>query len=393
MSKISVGIDIGTYHVKAVVAEHTDPKLPPRILGTGYAESRGLKHGYVISIPEASRSIQAAVAQAAKASRVSRMRKVYLAIGGIGLDEAHSRGEAVVTRGDSEVSDRDIAKAFAASEAALPPAAALNRRILHTVPLRYTVDGNAVIGRSPLGLKGMRVAVETLFITCLEAHVRDLVEAVEEAGFEVEDVVAAPLAASFVALTKTQKRVGCVLANIGSETLSIIVFEESVPVSIKVFPMGGSDITNDIALGLKISPEEADQLKLGAVIGSSFPRKKIEEIISHRLSTMFKLVEAHLKKIGKDALLPAGIILTGGGSGVATIADLAKAVLRLPSRVATLATGETGRMQLKDGSWAVAYGLTIWGSTHGQEEGLPRERGSIGESFSRLWKSLKRFLP
>ena len=392
MSKISVGIDIGTYHVKAVIAEHADPKLPPRILGTGYAESRGLKHGYVISIPEAARSIQAAVAQAAKAARVSRIRRIYLAVGGIGLDEAHSRGEAVVTRGDSEVSERDLAKAFAASEAALPPASSLNRRVLHTIPLRYTVDGNPVIGRSPLGLKGMRVAVETLFITCLEGHVRDLVEAVEEAGFEVEDIVASPLAGSFVALSKTQKRVGCVLANIGSETLSIIVFEENVPISIKVFPMGASDITNDIALGLKIPPEEADQLKLGAVIGSSFPRKKLEEIIAHRLTVMFKLVEAHLKKIGKDALLPAGIILTGGGSGIATVADLAKGVLRLPSRHAVLSAGEAGRMQLKDGSWAVAYGLTIWGSTQGEDE-VPKERGSVGEVFSGLWRRLKRFLP
>ncbi len=392
MQKIAVGIDIGTYHVKAVIAERGDPRLPPRILGTGYAESRGLRHGYVVSVSEAARSIQAAVAQASRAARVGKIKRACLGIGGIGLDEAFSRGEAVVTRGDSEVSERDVAKAFAASEASLPPAAALNRRILHTIPLRYTVDGNTVIGRSPIGQKGMRVAVETLFITCLEQHVRDLTEAVETAGFEVEDIVASPLAASFVALTKTQKRVGCLLANIGAETLSIIVFEDNVPISIKVFPMGAGDITNDIALGLKISPEEADQLKMGAVLGVSYPRKKLEEIISHRLSTMFKLVEAHLKKIGKDALLPAGIILTGGGSGVATISDLAKGVLRLPSRVATLVAGEAGRMQLKDGSWAVAYGLTIWGFNQGEDD-VPREKGTVAEAFSNLWKTFKRFLP
>lgn len=392
MQKIAVGIDIGTYHVKVVIAERGDPRLPPRILGTGYAESRGLRHGYVVSIPEAARSIQAAAAQASRAARVGKIKRACLGIGGIGLDEARSRGEAVVTRGDSEVSERDIAKAFAASEASLPPAAALNRRILHTIPLHYTVDGNTVIGRSPIGLKGMRVAVETLFITCLEQHVNDLTEAVEAAGFEVEDIVASPLAASFVALTKTQKRVGCLLANIGSETLSIIVFEDNVPISVKVFPVGAGDITNDIALGLKISPEEADQLKMGAILGSPYPRKKLEEIISHRLSVMFKLVEAHLKKLGKDALLPAGIILTGGGSGVATISDLAKGVLRLPSRVATLTAGDAGRMQLKDGSWAVAYGLTIWGFTQGEDE-LPRQKGSVAEAFSNLWKTFKRFLP
>src|SRR4051812_44710307 len=108
MANHVTGIDIGTYHVKVVIAEDTgDPRIPPRILGTGYAESRGLRQGYIVSIPEVSRSIAAAVAQASKAARV-KVKRVYLGIGGIGLEEAYSRGETVVERGDSIVSERDI---------------------------------------------------------------------------------------------------------------------------------------------------------------------------------------------------------------------------------------------------------------------------------------------
>ena len=392
MPNYVTGIDVGTYHVKVVIAERpANLREAPRILGTGYAESRGLKHGYIISIPDVSRSIAAAVAQASKAARV-KVKQAYLGVGGVGLDEAPSRGDVVVERGDSEITGRDIPRAIEASRLSLPPAAILNRKIIHTIPLRYYVDGGRVLGRSPVGMKGMRLSVETLFITCLERHVNNLVEAVEATGIEVEDVVAAPIAASFVALTKMQKRVGCILANIGSETLSTVVFEDTMPVSVKVFPMGGTDITNDIALGLRISPEEAEQLKHGAVLGAPYSKRKVEDIIGRRISDMFKLVEAHLKKIGKDELLPAGIILTGGGSSVSTMSDLAKAVLRLPSRTAALAEGPAAKMQLRDGSWAVAYGLTLWGFTQGGDL-EHREQGGLRDIFPHLLRWFRKFLP
>lgn len=392
MAKIVTGIDVGTYHVKVVIAQRPDnPREAPRILGTGYAESRGLRQGYIVSIPEVSRSVAAAVAQASRAAKV-KVKKAYLGVGGIGLEEVSARGEVVVERGDSTISERDIPRAIKASEGVLPPAALLNRKIIHTIPLRYYVDGVRVLGRSPVGMKGQRISVETLFVTCLDRHVSDLAHAVEDAGIEVDDIVAAPLAASFVALSKMQKRVGCVLANIGSETLSIIVFEDTIPVSMKVFPVGGSDVTNDLALGLRISPEEAEQLKHGAVLGAPYPKRKIDDLIHRRVSDMFKLVEAHLRKIGKDELLPAGIILTGGGSSIQTVADLAKAVLRLPSRTATLEGAAAERMQLRDSSWAVAYGLTIWGFSEGGDL-EPSEPSSLGEGFRGIMRWLKKFLP
>jgi cell division protein FtsA len=390
MANYVTGIDVGTYHVKVVIAERPDdPRVPPRILGTGYAESRGLRQGYIVSTPEVARSIAAAVAQASKAARV-KVKRAYLGLGGIGLEECFSRGETVVERGDSEITARDMERALRVSEEALPAAARQNRKVIHRIPLQFTVDGVKVLGKGPIGMKGQRISVETLFVTCLDRHVADLVAAVEEAGYEVEDVVASPIAASFVALTKMQKRVGCVLANIGSETLSIVVFEDSVPVSVKVFPIGAADVTNDIALGLRISPEEAEQLKQGAVLGSPYPKRKVDDIIGRRVQDMFKLVEAHLRKIGKNELLPGGIILTGGGSSIQTIADFAKAVLKLPSRTAALEGNQ--KLQLRDSSWAVAYGLTIWGFSEGGE--LEHHvQSTITDIFKQAWRWFKKFLP
>jgi len=392
MQKTVTGIDVGSYQIKVVIAAPGDsPRDTPRILGTGYAESRGLKQGYIVSVDEVARSIAAAVAQASKAARV-KVKRVYLGVGGVGLEEAFSRGETVVERGDSEVTDRDIPRAIAASETALAPSIMLNRKIIHTIPLHYFVDGARMLGKTPVGMKGMRLSVETLFITCLERHLDDMVEAVERAGLEVDDIAAAPLAASFVALNKMQRRVGCVLANIGSETLSIIVFEDDLPISIKVFPTGAADITNDLALGLRISPEEAEQLKHGAVLGAPFSKRKIDDLISRRVQDMFKLVESHLKKIGKDGLLPAGIILTGGGSSVQTVSDLAKAVLRLPSQTAAVSENAGSKVQMRDGSWAVAYGLTIWGFTQGNGLEAPSQ-SNMHDITDIFWRFVKKLLP
>jgi cell division protein FtsA len=156
-----------------------------------------------------------------------------------------------------------------------------------------------------------------------------------------------------------------------------------VPVSLEIFPIGSTDITNDIALGLKVPLEEAEQIKVGAITGSSYPRKKLEEIIQARLSDIFELIDNHLKKIGRNGLLPAGIIITGGGAGLNGIEEMAKNALRLPARLGVA----------KDAVWIVAYGLCVMG-TH-TEEDVPIDTGSM--FFVKMWKAIvnmvKQFLP
>ncbi len=387
---LAVGIDIGTYEIKVVVAERApEPDKPPRVIGTGFAESRGLRHGYILNHQDAVKGLERAIAEAQKSSG-HEIKRAFLSIGGMGLSGIVGTGSTVISRADNEVTDLDIKKAVEASQNDIPAAFAMNRKVINTIPLQFRIDGKMVYG-SAVGLKGMKLEAKTLFITCLENHLADLVEAVEEAGVKVEDVVAAPLAASLVTLTKTQKIAGCVLANIGSETVSIAVFENDVPISIEVLPIGGNDITNDIALGLRIPLEEAEGLKRGSVIGATYSKKKLDEIIIARLSDVFELIEQHLKKIGRSGLLPAGIILTGGGSGIDIVSELAKSSLKLPAKIATMTAFGNAKNPIRDASWSVAYGLTVIGLGNGEGtgEGFKIMRRT-GNNFMQ-W--VKQFLP
>lgn len=387
--KIAVGIDIGTNRIKVMVAERISSKSgdPLEILGTGIAESNGLRYGYIVNKGDVVKSLRKALSQAEKAAGM-RIKSAYLAVGGVTLEGVEAEGSAVISRADSEITDLDIEKAVKEAERNLEKEISQNKRILHTIPLEYKIDGKKLHGR-PQGLKGGKLEVKILAVTYLGQHLDDLVEAVEEARVEVRDVVASPIAASLVTLTKAQKIAGCVLSNIGAETVSIAVFENNMPISLKIFPIGSNDITNDIALGLKIPIEEAEQIKTGKLGGSHFSQKELGEIISARLSDIFELIQAHLKQIGKNGLLPAGIILTGGGSGIQTIEDIAKISLSLPSKTARISFAGM-RTSVKDSSWAVAYGLCILGlSEEGESSGI----NVVKETGGSILKFVQKFLP
>lgn len=386
---ITAGIDVGTYEVRVVVAQQNTENSLPTILGTGRAESKGLRHGYIINTADVVRSVNLAVKQAEKSSGID-IKRAFISIGGVGLSGLNSGGSTIVARADQEITEADIEQAILSAEELIPGALMQNRKIIYSIPTSWKIDGKPVFGRV-LGMKGVKLEAKTLFVSCIEPHLDDLVEAVERVGVEVIDVVASPIAASFVTLSKSQKIAGCVLANIGAETVSIVVFENNIPLSLEVFPIGGADITNDIALGLKISLEEAESIKMGGVTATSYSKKKLEDIISARLGDIFELIEAHLKKIGKSGILPAGIIITGGSSSLGVIEDLARSYLRLPSRIASLNIGN-GKFQIKDSSWSVAYGLCIIGNLPDEEErlGLKKQSKNI---FKKVLKTLKQFLP
>lgn len=394
--KIYTGIDIGSNHVRVVVArapERSENAMP--IIATGTANSRGLHHGYIISAKDAARSIAEAVASASTAAGVP-IKRARIAVGGVGLDEIRSTGEIAIgytertqnARGTTravqvpgEITETDVERAILESEKRAAQFL-VNRKVVQAIPLSYRIDGQPVLGR-PIHMRGSKLSVDTLLITALEQHLNDLIEVVESAGVEVEDVLPAPLAASLALLTKPQKMAGSLLANIGAETLSIAVFENDTPISIKVFPIGGADITNDIALSLQVPLKEAEQMKKGAITKVDQSRKRVEDLVAARLKDMFNLIDAHLKSIGKQRLLPAGIVITGGGSGIASARDLAKAVLRLPSQIGVLPS----HVRTLDATWAVAYGLCRWAYITDDRRTLPTTE--LGGVLSELWANIK----
>ena len=390
--KITTGIDIGTSQVKVVISElvRVNDRTVTKIIGTGLTESKGLRHGYIINGPDVTLSIQNAVKLAEKTAGV-KVHKAFIAVGGIGLSGVTSSANTIIGRADLQITDLDIEKLGKLCEEALPASVVQNHRILHSIPLSYKIDGKIVLAKTPLDMKATKLEAKMLFITCLESHLNDLLEAVDEAGIEVEDVIASPIAASFVTLTKQQKMAGCVLANIGAETVSIVVFENNIPISLEVFHIGSTDITNDIALGLKIPLEEAENIKIGGLGSNSFSKKKLEEIISARLSDMFELIDNHLKKIGRNGLLPAGIFITGGGGGIGSIEDFAKVALRLPSRIATV-TSPDQKSHIKDSTWAVAYGLCVLGLSKEEKVNLGL-KNAMNKSRQKVFGWIQQFLP
>ncbi|MEK9184396.1 MAG: cell division protein FtsA [Patescibacteria group bacterium] len=388
MRRIATGIDIGTHHTKVVVVEEVRTPEGPilRIIGTGLSETRGLRHGYVVDPEDASASIRAAREQAEQVAGVP-VKRGFLAIGGISLDEVRAQGETVISRADQEITELDIEKTRETARQAASPNF-LNRTVLHEIPLEFRVDGSKSLGE-PVGMKGTRLEADYLFITCLSQHA-DLLESVtESADIEVIDRMASPLAGSYVTLTKDQKMKGCVLANIGSETVSIVVYDEGLPVSVKVFPLGSSHITDDLALGFKVSLEDAERLKLGRLSGSMYPRRKVEEIITARFRMIFDLIDKHLKQLGRGRTLPAGVIISGGGAGQGLITDIAKGTLNLPSRIADMRL--TTDVKVRDATWAVAYGLALWGLT-GDTETTTKKR-SAKDIFNGLQGFFRQFLP
>ncbi|MCB9816731.1 cell division protein FtsA [Candidatus Nomurabacteria bacterium] len=384
---IITGIDVGTYHVKVAVARVSKKggAAKPEIIGTGLSESRGLKSGYILNEADVARSIKSAITQAEKSAGVT-IKRAHVAIGSIGLEEIYSHGEIIPSRADSEITASDLEKVMQDSEERITDHIP-NRRILHSIPLRHMIDGTEVLGRA-LGLKGTKLEVDSLFITTYEQHVNDLISTIEGVGVYVEDVIASPLAASFVMLSKAQKRAGCVLVNVGAETTSIVIFEDSTPISLKIFPVGSNDVTNDIALGLRVPLEDAEKIKRGAMTSATYSKKKLDEIIRDRLASIFLLIDTHLKKIKRDGLLPAGAILTGGGANVSGIVETAKSSLELPARIATLDIGKGTKV--RDASWAVAYGLCMWGASDAEETSAI---GIVKQTRHSILSWLSQFLP
>ncbi|QQR82562.1 cell division protein FtsA [Candidatus Campbellbacteria bacterium] len=395
---ISTGLAIGTTTVRVVVSEYVKTDRGPlrRVIGIGFSESSGLRHGYVVDQEQVTKSVARALSQAQRAARV-QIQNVILSVGGTGLESFTTVGSTSIARADSEITDLDVSRVLSASQEMLPEVARMNRKIIETIPLSYKIDGKEALGRV-VGMRGLKLEVKTLFITILEQHLSDIIEAVESAGVEVREFVASPVASAIATLTKAQRIAGVVLVDIGSETVSLVVYENDTPLSLKVFPRGGNDITNDIALGLRISIEEAERVKMGTGMSVQYPKKKIDEIVNARLKDIFDLVQTHLKKMGKDGLLPAGIVLAGGGAQIPSIADIAKNVLGLPSRLGTIETNSTAHGQVYDPSWTVAYGLSIFGLS---PDITKRSHSSLaGQNFkllknsgSRIGELIKKFLP
>ncbi len=378
---IITGLDIGTSSLKLVVADSS--RRRPQILHIYEESSLGMRKGAVIDLGEASQAINRAVAEAKKVSKAAA-KNIYVSIGTPQAKMQISRGIVAVSRADAEIYQDDIDRAVRASQAVNLPQ---NRTIIHTLTKEFMVDGVGDIV-DPLGLSGSRLEVQSMIIDAFSPHIKSLVRAVELAGGDVSGLVFGPLLAARAALSKRQKDLGIALIDLGFGTTGLSVYEENRLLGVAKFPVGAANISNDLAVGLKIGVDAAEEVKLhygyavsrevgaketidmGKFVSEAkgnVSRRFVAEIIESRLEEIFDLVNNELKLMQKFGQLPGGAVLVGGGAKLPGITDLVKQEMKLSAQIGcTLAEeweaeGGSFKEYLEDPSFVNAFGLVLWG--------------------------------
>lgn len=407
---------MGNSQVKVVIAKTGKGSLSPEIIGTGSAESKGLRRGMVVDMEETIENIRSAVQQAEAMAGI-RAKRSFVAVNGLHIKTQMSRGVIAVSRADNEISQNDIDRVVQAASAVSMPA---NREIIHIIPRIFIVDGTEYV-KSPLGMKGVRLEADVLLVDGLSPYLRNIAKCVNENDIEVAGLVYAPLAASLSALDKSQKEHGVINIDFGGGTSTLTVFEEADLIYSAVIPLGSKHITNDLAVALRTSLDVAERVKiehcstsntedlrkrdnidLSSLIGEEnfvVPKKQLVKVVDARVGELLDIVESELKKVSKKGILPAGAVLSGGGSNLPGFALLVKDRLRLPVKVAEPLGFEGANNAVGDPSFAVAVGLVLWGTENelGGQTGLRRQGQKMSLDgngvVSKLTDWLKNFLP
>lgn len=390
-SNIIVGIDIGSSNVRTVIAEDLSDMELPRVIGVGTAPSSGMRKGVIVDTEEAIKAINESLEKSERMAGVT-VKEAAVSIGGAEVTFQNSKGVIAVGRADGEVTEDDLERVIKeAQNLAIP----LNREIIHIIPKSYRLDDQDNI-KDPLGMKGVRLELEALAIEISSPHIKSLIKCIEQSGVEVTDLILEPLASAKAILNNKQKELGVALVDIGGATTSLAVFEEGELLHAAILPIGSNHVTNDIAIGLRTSIEVAEKIKLEygiadpdevnrkeeidlSKIDSSesgvVSRHHVAEIIQARIEEIFGMVNKELKIIGKVGLLPAGVVLTGGGAKLSQIAVLAKESLRLPIQIGfpIQLGGITDKVD--DPSFATAVGLLLWEK---EKKGVFKERKILG---------------
>ncbi|MDX1933566.1 MAG: cell division protein FtsA [Capsulimonadales bacterium] len=374
---IVVGLDIGTTKVCALVAEVTSETGRVDILGVGVAASTGIRRGVVVDIEQTVRAIEDAIGKAQRMAGVE-IHAVIVGVTGEHIASLNSRGVIAITHTDREVTPDDVTRVVESSKViVLPP----DREIVHAIPRGYAIDGQNGI-RSPVGMSGTRLEVETHIVTGATSFLRNVVTCVERAHLHVEDLVLEPLATADAVLADAEKEMGVVLVDIGGGTADVAVFRNGDICYSVVVPVGGHYVTRDIAAGLRMSPEEAERVKLAhgttraksvspdatfryTLLGTGEEVTEtvltLASIIEPRATETFQLVRRELARSEFASVLPAGMVLSGGGAMLGGMRELGRDITGMPVRVGY--PGGVGGLSeaVNSPTFATSVGLVLWG--------------------------------
>lgn len=388
-STIVAGIELGSTKITTIISQiHTDPSnfdTSISISGVSSVESKGIKKGQIVDIEDAVESTILSVEAAERMAGYS-LSSAYVAIGGANMSSQNSHGVVAVSDPDGEITEDDTQRVIEAASAVSLPS---SRELIHVIPRGYIVDGESGV-RDPIGMSGVRLEIETHLITTSVSTLKNMRKALNEVGVDVEEFVFTGLAASEAVLSSTEKELGCVLVDIGGGTTSISAYVDGALSYSGVLPIGAKNVTNDLAIGLRVSLESAekiknilsneknhktkkgnvgsedDQLDLSSIgikeIKKVSKKTLIEGIIRPRLNEIFTMVRIQLEKENIRSNVPSGTIVTGGGADTIGIEDSAKRMLSLPVRIGK-PKGVTGLIDdIINPAYATPVGLVKYGA-------------------------------
>lgn len=413
--EIITGLDIGSTAIRIVVGQVNPHDKKIHILGAAEQTTEGVSKGSVTSIEDAVSSISGALEKVERMTGVP-VEHVLVGINGSHIVSQDSHGVIAVSKADGEIKEEDVERVIEAAQAvATPP----NYEILHVIPRSFTVDNQKGI-KDPIGMTGIRLEVDAQIIQGLTSQIKNLTKCIYRTGIDIDDLVLGILAASETVVTKKQRDLGVALLNVGGSTTSLLVFEEGEVLHTAILPVGSSHITNDIAIGLRTSIDLAEKIKIE--FGSALPeeinkreeinleeidsreegvvsRKHIAEIIEARCEEIFKLADKELQAIDRSGLLPAGVVLTGGGAKLPGLVEVAKKEFKLPASLGyPLDLGSTAVDKVNDLNYSTAIGLLYWGIGMSEREGGGRRfsisnLSSVSDVTNKMGKWFKSLIP
>jgi len=376
MDGVICGLDIGTTKVCALVGEVKDGQL--RIIGLGNVVSTGLNKGMIVDVGEAAVAVAKAVEQAEQTSGY-RLARAYISMAGAHIDSQNSLGSIGVHKKGGGVAPEDIERALATAQTLV--SLQQDQEIVHLVPRNYRIDDTVVV--SPIGMVGNRLEVDAHIVTGGKMALRNLGKCVDTVGIEVEEFVLNSLASGEAVLDPNERQMDVMVADIGGGTTDLALYTQGSIYHTKVLPIGGYHVTNDIAIGLRVPFDMAERVKLeygdcrpGEIDAASefrvkpfggetirVGRQDLAAVIEARIEEIFHFILEEIRESGYAGLLPAGIVLTGGGSLLRGVTTVAERVLGVPARVATPRNLVGLVDTLRSPSYATSVGLLRWATS------------------------------
>lgn len=391
--KIVTAIDIGSSKVTTIIAVIEDD-LTPNIIGVSSITSSGLRKGQVVDIDEAVKSITSSL-EAAERMAGYTVGTAFVTAAGTHIESQNSKGVVAVSDPNGEITQEDVLRVVEAARAISLPS---SREILHVIPRYFVIDSQSGI-KDPVGMNGVRLEVETHIITGATTALRNIAKCVSSVGVDVEGMVFSGLASSYSVLTDTERELGVILVDFGGGTTDVCIFTDGAPANCAVIPIGARNVTNDLAIGLRVSLDSAEKIKMllsqkpkvavemnddGEVVDQKESDKLdlaglgIEEdlrnvskktltdgIVKPRLREILNMVKLEIQKSGYLGLTPSGAVLTGGGAQTFGFLDLARQELGMPVRLG-MPQGAKGLVdEIASPAFGASLGLVMYGSQFG----------------------------